>query len=76
MICRVSLMLIALASTCTPASAEDAAVEESDPEFIEFLGEWQTDEGEWVDPDDLGSDAYRQAATELEQARVGERADE
>jgi hypothetical protein len=28
-----------------------------DLEFIEFLGQWETDEGEWIDPNSLlGSD--------------------
>ena len=24
--------------------------------LIEYLGEWQTDDGEWIDPDDLSLD--------------------
>tara|TARA_R110000782_G_scaffold17576_3_gene48959 strand:- start:4093 stop:4221 length:129 start_codon:yes stop_codon:yes gene_type:complete len=26
-------------------------------EFLEFLGEWETDEGEWVDPEYLDNEA-------------------
>ena len=27
-------------------------------EFLEFLGEWQTDEGEWIDPEELDDEDF------------------
>lgn len=30
-----------------------AADQDIDPELLEFLGDWETDEGEWVDPEQL-----------------------
>ncbi|QPJ64701.1 MAG: hypothetical protein G3M78_04565 [Candidatus Nitrohelix vancouverensis] len=48
----------------SPANAQesvDAAPPETDPteepsiEFLDFLGEWQTEEGDWLDPAELAS---------------------
>ena len=38
--------------------AEDRTSEETKPsiEFLEFLGEWETNEGEWIDPIELEDD--------------------
>ncbi len=35
--------------------AEQQIVDETMPSmaFLEFIGEWETDEGEWIDPLDL-----------------------
>jgi len=33
--------------------AEDTTRLETDMEFLEFLGEWETEEGEWVNPMDF-----------------------
>jgi hypothetical protein len=58
-----------LAGTGLPASAQTASNQPSDTdleatvagdfgvsmEFLEFLGEWETGDGQWVDPTDLGS---------------------
>jgi len=27
-------------------------------EMLEFLGEWETDEGEWIDPDSLDNEVF------------------
>lgn len=33
-----------------PVQAADEGI---DPELLEFLGEWETDAGEWIDPEQL-----------------------
>ena len=77
MICRGSLMLIVLTHVSTLVYAEEeAVVEEPAPDFIEFLGEWETTEGVWVDPNELGTEAYTQAITELEQETAEEQDDD
>jgi hypothetical protein len=49
----------------TPAPSPEpqaADVQEETPsiEFLEFLGEWQTDEGEWIAPEELADDEFAQ----------------
>ena len=58
-----------LAGAWAPVSAQTADAERSETElettaaddigvsmeFLEFLGEWETGDGQWVDPTDLGS---------------------
>jgi len=47
-----------------PCLAEPAKNDGSDEiempgiEFLEFLGEWETDDGEWLDPELLDEDAF------------------
>ena len=46
------------------ASTHAADVNEHDPEtehlpgveFLEFLGEWETEQGEWIDPQEMDDD--------------------
>lgn len=35
------------------AELEDRIKDKPDMGFLEFLGEWETDSGEWVDPNQL-----------------------
>ncbi len=35
------------------ASGQTESAAPPDAEFLEFLGEWQTDEGEWIDPEEM-----------------------
>ena len=66
--------LLGLGVTCQQAAAADAAQQpsqattppagaegEDDPpslDFLEFLGQWETDEGEWISPEDLANDDF------------------
>lgn len=38
-----------------PEEAKNPPTEQEAPtlDFLEFLGEWETEEGEWIAPDDL-----------------------
>ena len=45
---RGLLLLLGLMSLA-PAGAEDVA-EEPSMELLEFLGDWETQDGEWLDP--------------------------
>ena len=40
-----------------PEEAKNPPTEQESPtlDFLEFLGEWETEEGEWLAPDDLGN---------------------
>ncbi len=47
MSCRTVSKVVILISLFQPP----VFAEEVDLELLEFLGEWETDDGEWVDPD-------------------------
>ncbi|MGK0179608.1 MAG: hypothetical protein ACI8PD_001409 [Nitrospinales bacterium] len=38
-----------------PEEVESSQTEQESPslDFLEFLGEWETEDGEWIAPDDL-----------------------
>ncbi|PCH60205.1 MAG: hypothetical protein COC19_06195 [SAR86 cluster bacterium] len=68
--CRISLLLICLNTSwffaaTSYAQSEDQIEGESQTktllpslELLEFLGQWETDAGEWVNPNDLNDDAF------------------
>jgi hypothetical protein len=71
MISRASLMLMMMVQISNLATAaEEAKAETEAPavDFIEFLGEWETNQGEWIDPNELETEvfteAYRDVKTE------------
>ena len=77
MICLGSVMLIVMAHVATPAYAADANVAaESAPDFIEFLGEWETPDGAWVDPNELAPEADTSGDGELDLTPEGETIDD
>ncbi|MFO1351853.1 MAG: hypothetical protein U1F68_14755 [Gammaproteobacteria bacterium] len=43
--------------TASPVPAQDAVDPATDLDFLEFLGEWQDQDGVWIDPLSLGVDA-------------------
>jgi len=51
-----------LATPAPNPEPQAAHVQEETPsiEFLEFLGEWETDEGEWIAPEDLADDEFAQ----------------
>jgi hypothetical protein len=55
---RAKAVLIAATLCVLPAAAiaEDAA-DAPDMQLLEFLGEWETAQGKWIDPMDLPSDS-------------------
>ncbi len=54
-----TLILLGLLSTPVfaqePGQARDSSEDTEMPslEFLEFLGHWETDDGEWIDPEEL-----------------------
>lgn len=56
---RASTCLCILIYSTSPSFSEEKNNSDSLPsmEFLEFLGEWETDEGEWVDPEYLDNEA-------------------
>ena len=66
MIYRLSLFFMLLALNINILNAEEEKVEDlSYIEFIEFLGEWETSDGEWIDPSELGKDIYAELEKEI-----------
>jgi hypothetical protein len=55
MVCRVSSCFILLFCLSASLFAEEQINNEEVPSmaFLEFLGEWETEEGEWIDPIEL-----------------------
>lgn len=51
-------MLLMSASTCS--MAQDAEIGEPDLELLEFLGSFETDDGEWIAPDSLLDSNFQQ----------------
>lgn len=64
-------MLLLFPLLFTPAAGQ-ALAEEPSVEFLEFLGEWQTGEGEWIGPDELEESEYAR----LDRLRQSEQEDE
>ena len=72
----MGLIIAALLAGATPASAQDNALaipegqstEETSPslELLEFLGEWETDNGHWIDPTQFDPTPAENAETENE----------
>ena len=57
MICRVSLFVLILHySSMVFAEENETADDTSTIEFIEFLGDWETADGEWIDPNELAAE--------------------
>jgi hypothetical protein len=53
---KVSLCFICLLGSTSLIFAEEQNDNMPSIEFLEFLGEWETDEGDWVDPATLESE--------------------
>ena len=60
--CRASLVLLLmiLFSQILQSETTEPADEDESPslELLEFLGEWETSDGTWVDPSDLEDDDF------------------
>ena len=56
MICRASLMALMIHYSTMVYADNEKVADTSDIDFIEFLGNWETADGEWVDPNDLAVD--------------------
>ena len=56
MICRASLMALMIHYSTMAYADNEKAADTSDTDFIEFLGNWETADGEWVDPNELAAD--------------------
>ena len=62
MVYRVSTYAMLLFLSMTQLFAEEETNTESMPsvEFLEFLGEWETEQGEWLDPVEFENDGLDQ----------------
>lgn len=64
---RLLIMLMPFMFTSTQAEETQLNSEYSEVkpgvEFFEYLGEWETDEGEWIDPEEFDNDLYAREIT-------------
>lgn len=64
---RTILLVLTALSVNTGFADEEQSEEDLFLEFIEFLGEWETNDGEWVDPVEMENDSYAEALTTEDQ---------
>ena len=57
---RILMLVICMISTWAYAKEADEDTELPSLEMLEFLGEWETSEGEWVDPGEFEDDSFDQ----------------
>ncbi len=56
---RLSLLLMTMTLHISTLHAENLVQDEAPAiDFLEFLGEWETSEGEWLDPNEFEDEAY------------------
>jgi len=57
--CRHNLVFLMMISL-SPVTHSEPEIHGEAPalELLEFLGEWETDEGEWIDPAELEDDDF------------------
>jgi hypothetical protein len=65
-------LLLILPLLFAPAASGQDQAEEPSVEVLEFLGEWQTGEGEWIGPEEMEASEY----TRLDRLRQSEQEDE
>ena len=53
MICRASLLALMLHYSSMVYADNETADDKSTIDLIEFLGDWETADGEWIDPNEL-----------------------
>jgi hypothetical protein len=55
MVCRVSVGIMFFICSISSLFAEQQIENKEIPsmDFLEFLGEWETEQGEWIDPIEL-----------------------
>jgi hypothetical protein len=58
MVYRVSTCCLLILFYMLPVLADEQVSDEELPslEFLEFIGEWETDEGDWIDPLEMERD--------------------
>ncbi len=63
------LIPLLLAAGTAPAQDEDEAPRDEPPslELLEFLADWETDDGQWIDPRHLGLEAPPSPARDPEE---------
>ena len=47
---NIIILLYCLSGCLLPVGIQANSDEQPDLEFLEFLAEWQSDQGEWIDP--------------------------
>jgi hypothetical protein len=61
------LAVYSQAAIAVEDSTPEAGIVTPDPEFLEFLGRFETDNGEWLDPIELLEPAFDQFLNRTEQ---------
>lgn len=56
---RASMSVIVMLLSISSLTAEESGMNDSPSiDFLEFLGDWETDDGEWIDPEELENEAF------------------
>ena len=63
MICRVSLLAFMLHYSSMVYAENETVDDTTTIDFIEFLGDWETSDGEWVDPNELAVEEAEEDTT-------------
>jgi len=66
-------MLFMLHYSSIVYAENETADDTSTIDFIEFLGDWETTDGEWVDPNELVMDDAEDAKPDPQQDTTGEK---
>lgn len=72
MVCRVSVYCMLFFCSMPSLLAEEQLNNEQMPsmDFIEFLGEWETEQGEWIDPVDLENEETGQLIETTSETKI------
>ena len=54
----IGLYLLSSSSLSLAAEDEETEIEMPDLQFLEFLGQFETDQGEWIEPSELVSESF------------------
>ena len=64
---RVSMSVIMMLLSISSLPAEESSMSDSPSiDFLEFLGDWETEEGECIDPEELENEAFANLNEESE----------
>lgn len=61
-----SRCLVWIALCCGPVIAQQGEKAAPDPALLEFLGEFETEAGDWIDPEELEDEIYAEPRDETD----------
>jgi len=66
---QLTCLFCCISACLLPLNLQAESSDQPDLEFLEFLAEWQADQGDWVDPlymQDLAQTEYIEPSTEVQ----------